>query len=107
MDCFIQKWHSDLQNNRVLTLYKHFKVEFSYETYLDIFPTKYRVALSKLRLSAHSLLIETVRYCRNRVDRNERRCTLCDTGDEYHFILICHKYNDIRALLEKTFLHIS
>ena len=104
MDCFIQKWHSDLQNNGVLTLYKHFNVDFSYETYLDIFPTKYRVALSKLRLSTHSLLIETGRYGRNRVDRNERRCTLCDTGDledECHFILICPKYNDIRKLYLK------
>ena len=28
MDCFMQKWHSDLQNNGVLILYKHFKIDF-------------------------------------------------------------------------------
>ena len=36
MDCFMQKWHNDLQNNRVLILYKHFKIDFSYESYLNI-----------------------------------------------------------------------
>ena len=46
MDCFMQKWHNDLQNNRVLILYKHFKLDFSNESYLNICPSKYRIALS-------------------------------------------------------------
>ena len=101
MDCFMQKWHSDLQNNGVLTLNKHFEIDFSYECYLNICPTKYRIAFSKLRLSSHSLLIETGRYGRNRTERNERRCIMCDSGvveDKYHFTLICSRYNDIRRL---------
>ena len=106
LDCFTQKWHSDLQENRALVLYKHFKVDFSYEPYLNFYPTKFRVALSKLRLSAHSLLIETGRYARSRIDRSERRCTFCDTDDledEYHFTLICSRYIEIRRLYLKQY----
>ena len=108
MDCFMQKWHSDLQNNGVLVLYKHFKIDFSYECYLNICPTKYRIAFSKLRLSSHTLLIETGRYGRNRTERNERRCIMCDSGDvedEYHFTLICSRYNDIRRLYLKQYYY--
>ena len=57
LDCFTQKWHSDLQENSALVLYKHFKVDFSYEPYLNFYPTKFRVALSKLRLSALLFII--------------------------------------------------
>ena len=108
LDCFTQKWHSDLQENRALVLYKHFKVDFSYEPYLNFYPTKFRVALSKLRLSAHSLLIETGRYARSKIDRSERRCTFCDTGDledEYHFTLICSRYIEIRRLYLKQYYY--
>ena len=100
----MQKWHSELQKNGVLLLYKHFIIDFSYECYLNISPTKYRIAFSKLRLSSHSFLIETGRYGRNRTERNERRCIMCDSGDvedEYHFTLICSSYNDIRRLYLK------
>ena len=108
IDCFIQKWQGDLQNNGVLTEYKQFKMNFSFECYLNIFPVKHRVVLTKLRLSAHSLLIDTGRYGRNRIIRNERQCALCDTGDlkdEHHFTLVCSKYNDIRKFYLKRYYY--
>ena len=33
------------------------------------------------------------------IERNQRKCVLCvhnDIEDEYHFVLICPKYNGIR-----------
>ena len=30
------------------------------------------------------------------IERHERKCNLCDTEDEYHFILKCVKYADVR-----------
>ena len=59
----------------------------------------HRNALAQLRLSSHSLHIETGRYSRNRLDRNQRLCHLCSNGDiedEYHFVFICI-YTDLRA----------
>ncbi len=58
------------------------------------------MALSRLRLSSHCLNIEVGRY-HPRVPRHRRYCTQCNTldiEDEYHFILICSKYRQIRLL---------
>ena len=104
IDCFTQKWNNDIDTNQVLTTYKHFKTVFTYEKYLNILPERLRVPLSKLRLSSHSLRIETGRYGRARIERNQRQCVLCnsDIEDEYHFVLKCPTYNDIRAKYIKS-----
>ena len=98
IDCFIQTWNNDIQLNQALTTYKYFKTEFVFEKYLNLLPERLRVPLSKLRLSAHCLRIETGRYGRARIDRNQRLCVLCnsDIEDEYHFVIKCPTYNDIR-----------
>jgi hypothetical protein len=44
-----------------------------------------------MRISAHNLNIET--------DGNERVCSMCNLNvveDEYHYILQCEKYIDVR-----------
>ena len=88
-----------IANNRVLTLYKNYKLSFDFKHYLNILPNKLRVAISRLRLSSHQLCIETGRYSQNRVDRAQRICTLCkksDIEDEYHFVLVCPVYSILR-----------
>ena len=79
-------------------MYKHLKTGFMFENYLNVLPERLRVPLSRLRLSSHSLRIETGRYHRARIERNQRLCVLCDsdTEDEYHFVIKCPVYNDIR-----------
>ena len=60
--------------------------------------------IAKIRLSAHDLLIERGRY-RN-LQRNERKCTLCnnnDIEDEFHFIIQCNTYTDIRSKYLKPY----
>ena len=52
--------------------------------------------------------IETGRYARNHVDRTQRFCTIfeCnDIEDEYHFILICPVYRNIRKNIYKCKIH--
>ena len=56
-----------------------------------------RKYLARLRMSSHMLKVETGRHIN--VPLNERKCELCnknDIEDEYHFILICPFYDDIR-----------
>ena len=56
-----------------------------------------RIIISKLRLSSHKLGIETGRYIDSR--REDRPCHNCNLGkieDEYHFILQCPLYTNIR-----------
>ena len=91
IDNFTQSWRADVKNNEKLTLYNHFKLNFDYERYMDTSQRKHRNALAQLRLSSHSLHIETGRYSRTRLDRNQRLCHLCSNGDiedEYHSVFI-------------------
>ena len=65
IDVFKQEWLHKISVRGSLTLYKYVKHSLEIEYYLDVLPGKQRYALSKLRLSAHQLKIETGRYTRN------------------------------------------
>ena len=57
----------------------------------------YRRSITRFRISAHRLKIETGRYIK--LDRSERLCTKCSTGaieDEQHFLMECSKFNAFR-----------
>ena len=107
-DVFLQTWNTTVNSSSPLHLYKNFKFTCTYETYLNVLPAKYRIALSRLRLSSHKLRIETGRYSQNRTERRNRLCTFCDKGeieDEYHFILICEAYQQLRRLYIKPYYY--
>ena len=92
IDCFKLQWHADVTDIRMLYYYKHIKTTFGYEQYLDkIVNLKLRSVLTKLRISADNLRVETGRYGRKRLERNEKKCLLCansnDIEDEHHFII--------------------
>ena len=57
---------------------------------------KKRQSICKLRISAHSLKIETNRYSKKHIERSERLCSNCSLGkveDELHFLLECPLYD--------------
>ena len=56
----------------MLTLYHHLKDRFESENYLDIVP--FDLIYFLLRVSSHSLRIQTGRYGNDRLPRNERIC---------------------------------
>ena len=76
------------------------------ESYLrDVTNVKHRSALSKLRLSAHKLEIETGRYKKTqgkKTPAEERFCALCQfqgqetVEDEIHFFINCHMLKELR-----------
>ena len=54
--------------------------------------------LLKFRTSNHLLPIEKGRHLN--IDRNERKCELCnmnDIGDEYHYVCCCTKFRNLRT----------
>lgn len=68
----------------------------------------YRSALTRLRISAHNLRIETGRYGRQRIERNDRICQCCVSGDledEYHFILICPAFKELQSQYIKKYYY--
>ena len=86
--------------------YKEFKCNFRHEDYLGINNHSHRVALCKLRISAHTLAIERGRYTRPITPLEERTCKHCHANkieDEEHFLLECPKYDKSReSLLQKV-----
>ena len=97
-DHFFQEYYASYDISSKMdvfkTITKHFKLE-KYISCIDI--EKHRVALSRLRCSAHKLMIEEGRY--RGVERNERVCPLCTMNvveDEYHFLLVCPMYRELR-----------
>ena len=71
-------------------------------------PLKFRISLSKLRCSAHDLMVETGRH--NDMNYETRICKLCSLSkveDEFHFIMECPFYCNLRrkylpTLMETT-----
>ena len=95
----MQQWHNEVATSRPPTLYKHFKLSIGMDYYLNLLPFKLRSALTKLRLSSHTLCIESGRYANARIEPNLWFCSLCDSRDiedKYHFIIVCPVYNEIR-----------
>ena len=68
-------------------------------------PINLKRQITRLRLSSVDLEIEKGRF--NGTERNNRKCKICslDIEDEYHFILICPAYVDLRKMFIKRYYH--
>lgn len=104
-DMYFQKWYSDINNSSRLVSYCIYKHNFNFEKYLEsITENKYKVALARFRTSSHELRIETGRY--DDTPRNQRLCKSCNMQkieDEYHFLLVCPNYRDLRKKYFKSY----
>lgn len=108
LDNYIQKWSSDINNSPRLQSYCKFKHIFELENYLQIpLENKYRTAISRFRTSSHKLNIETGRY--EGIPREQRICKSCamhKIEDEFHFLLVCPNYRELRRkYLKPYFCH--
>ena len=91
-------------NTGKLCFYSNMFTKFQLQNYL-YFPIakEKRSILTKIRISAHSLTIETGRY--NGTSREDRFCQFCPSlvEDETHFLLRCAKYQNIRTSYNNLF----
>ena len=98
IDCSTQNWNSDVHDNEKFLYYKEYKINLEFEPYLKIEEIREHLKyFAKIRCISHKLEIEKGRH--NHVPRSERLCMNCNLGvieDEYHVILICPKYSDLR-----------
>ena len=98
-DQYKQEWLIIVNDSSKLSYYRLYKNYVSLETekYLSISNHRYRNALCKFRVSAHNLEIETGRYLR--IAPQEKICKCCTSNNiesEYHFLLVCPLYTDLR-----------
>lgn len=105
IDMYHQSWYAGINNSNRLETYSIFKHEFNMESYLDFIREKrFRFSLSRFRTSSHQLIIETGRY--NNIPRGQRLCTNCCFNlieNEYHFLMVCPKYRDLRIQYFKRY----
>ena len=104
-DIAFQNIDSDIKVSSKCSLYKHFMNVRGLQPYLckPVLPNM-RKLITKLRLSSHKLCIETGRY--TGVNRNDRICQKCNLGvieDEFHFILQCPFYANVRRQYLKPY----
>ena len=103
-ESFKRNWFSNLNNvfqNPILRTYNKIKITFKQEPYLYLVKEhKYRISLSRLRASSHTLEIERGRHDRPKKPIEDRLCPKCAVlEDEIHFICICSMHNNARAYM--------
>ena len=105
LDIYKQSWYSSINNSRRLHYYSKYKHEFELETYLKHISNKiHKISFTRFRLSSHDLAIETGRY--NSIELEDRKCNQCNMNtieSEFHFLLICPKYTDLRKKMLKPY----
>ena len=91
-------WYSDINLSNKLETIKSLNKVFEFGKYLNcINIDRHRITPSRFRCSAHKLLIEEGRY-RN-IERNLRICRFCYLNaieNEYHFLMVCPAYRNLR-----------
>ena len=87
-----EKWKKEMEEKKEgkLKFYQELKKNFKCEEYLDTISRADRKAITRLRLSCHTLPIERMRY--QTIDRQERKCPFCrrEIGDEWHYLTKCN-----------------
>ena len=104
VDQYNQTAFCSFETSSKLKVFRQLKENPGIEKYLnEIKISKHRIALTKLRLSAHSLEIEVGRY--NKTEPKDRLCRYCKTmgkrevEDETHFLINCPQYKELREKL--------
>ena len=107
-DIAIQDWRASLfevkkhrTGGNKLRTFREYKTEYCFESYLkEVSNPAHRRALTKLRISDHSLEFERGRYKQTYVQPKDRHCSNCAVmEDERHFVLTCPLYTPIRDSL--------
>ena len=95
VDCYKQDWHSKLDESDRYITYRSFKSVHQPEKYLyDITISKFRKALTKIRLGINEL-----RTNKRYTDTSAvTTCPFCSAEEtEIHFLLMCPKYKSLRG----------
>lgn len=103
-DQFLQEWSTRLDKSSKGLNYRIFKEHIVLEPYFYKLPTALYLNLAKLRTGNHRFPCERGRWLG--IDISERKCILCDLqdiGDEYHYVLICPFFTDVRKKYIQTY----
>ena len=98
IDQYLQEWHNVINEMSRLCLYRTIKSSYAVDMYISVLNIrKFRHSYCSLKIGSLDLEIQRGRY--NNVPRDQRLCKLChnEVEDEYHFLLKCPLYDELRA----------
>ena len=99
-DIYRQEWRTEVMETSDNRLFKHMKVEFQFEKYLEYNSRGLNIAISRIRLGSHYFMIERGRWDRRKPDLADRKCQNCNCiEDEFHVLVECPKYSNVRKNL--------
>ena len=102
-----QAWNANISSMDKLYIYKQFKVNNYYEFYLAHLESNfYRFILCKFRCCCFNLEVHSGR--KFIIPREHRLCTVCNqkkVEDEFHFLLQCPIYDELRRLYIPSFFY--
>ena len=92
-----------IEGGNKLKTYRKFKTCIKYEKYLNIRNIEIRKNITRLRISAHKLRIETERFNNKLkyIPPEMRTCLNCnrkETEDEFHVVITCPKYSSYTGM---------
>jgi len=98
-----QNLHAEITRNRLCTNYRIFKQTLGLERHLVVLDFIDRKNLSRFRCGIHRLPIAEGRFIPNQTIKMCNMCNSQDQGDEYHYILVCPAFNDLRKMYLKQY----
>ena len=115
---FVDKWSASLgrKSHNKLRTYCQIKQDFCFENYLESVVNKEdRIAFTQLRTGSHYLRIETGRWKKSNLKRDDannndpekRQCKMCEAKaieDEKHFMVYCDRYKQLRQSLVRELI---
>ena len=108
-DIHIQECFGEIDKSNRCRLYRNIKDTYEMEPYLLInYNRELRQCLTKMRLSSHKLFVERGRWLKPNVVYEQRTCTVCDSKDiedEYHVLIKCPHYTDLRKKFIKSYYY--
>ena len=109
-DNFIRNWEEGLHASSRADFYKEI-ASFGFQTCLDkLSIRKFRIALTRLRVSSQRLQIEAGRWSKpHSAPKNELLCIFCiNLEDEFHLLFECALYNQLRQeLIKPLFIRVG
>ena len=103
-DCHMQDYNTITDNTSRLTFLSNLRINpNTISSYLKVkMDNQLMREISQFRLSSHNLIIETGRWHKPEpIPRDQRLCVSCDMSvieSEYHFLLICPRYENLRRV---------
>ena len=101
-DIFKQEWYSQLQSNRHCSNYRIFKEHHQLESYLSMLNDMDRINMCKFRCRSTNIPAASASIFNSDDDNLCKLCSMNEMGDEFHYILKCPYYNNLRRKLLKV-----